>query len=74
MRTPGIAAMDACTGREDIQIGVFDRIGGADGDRTHDLRIANATLSQLSYGPTVGEIDNHTTVCHPLPTFPEKFL
>ena len=25
--------------------------GGADGDRTHDLRIANATLSQLSYGP-----------------------
>ena len=28
-------------------------IGGADGSRTHDLRIANATLSQLSYGPTV---------------------
>ena len=27
-------------------------IGGADGSRTHDLRIANATLSQLSYGPT----------------------
>jgi hypothetical protein len=26
--------------------------GGADGDRTHDLRIANATLSQLSYRPT----------------------
>ena len=25
--------------------------GGADGDRTHDLRIANATLSQLSYRP-----------------------
>ena len=24
---------------------------GADGIRTHDLRIANATLSQLSYGP-----------------------
>ncbi len=26
-------------------------IGGAGGDRTPDLRIANATLSQLSYGP-----------------------
>src|SRR4051794_7009627 len=25
--------------------------GGADEDRTHDLRIANATLSQLSYRP-----------------------
>ena len=28
------------------------RIGGAEGSRTPDLRIANATLSQLSYGPT----------------------
>ena len=28
------------------------RIGGAEGDRTLDLRIANATLSQLSYRPT----------------------
>ena len=27
-------------------------IGGAEEDRTPDLRIANATLSQLSYGPT----------------------
>ena len=26
-------------------------IGGAEGDRTPDLRIANASLSQLSYGP-----------------------
>ena len=26
-------------------------IGGAEEDRTPDLRIANATLSQLSYGP-----------------------
>src|SRR5690606_31662606 len=25
--------------------------GGAEGDRTPDLRIANAALSQLSYGP-----------------------
>ena len=28
-------------------------IGGAEEDRTPDLRIANATLSQLSYGPLV---------------------
>ncbi len=27
---------------------------GAEGDRTLDLRIANATLSQLSYRPTDG--------------------
>jgi hypothetical protein len=27
---------------------------GAEGDRTLDLRIANATLSQLSYRPTQG--------------------
>ena len=32
--------------------GGFDVFGGADGDRTHDLSIANAALSQLSYGPT----------------------
>jgi hypothetical protein len=29
--------------------------GGAEGDRTPDLRIANATLSQLSYGPDLFE-------------------
>src|SRR6185312_9778957 len=28
-------------------------VGGAEGDRTLDLRIANATLSQLSYRPTI---------------------
>ena len=27
------------------------KAGGAEGDRTPDLSIANATLSQLSYGP-----------------------
>jgi hypothetical protein len=27
-------------------------IGGVEEDRTPDLRIANATLSQLSYDPT----------------------
>ena len=26
-------------------------VGGAEGDRTPDLRIANAALSQLSYSP-----------------------
>ncbi len=31
-------------------------IGGDDEDRTHDLRIANAALSQLSYVPTRGRI------------------
>jgi hypothetical protein len=30
-----------------------DRTGGAEEDRTPDLRIANATLSQLSYRPIV---------------------
>jgi len=30
-----------------------EKIGGAEGDRTLDLRIANATLSQLSYRPTM---------------------
>ena len=28
--------------------------GGASRDRTDDLRVANATLSQLSYGPSLG--------------------
>ncbi len=30
----------------------FFKIGGPNEDRTHDLRIANAALSQLSYRPT----------------------
>jgi hypothetical protein len=29
--------------------------GGGEGDRTLDLRIANATLSQLSYSPEKGD-------------------
>jgi hypothetical protein len=37
-------------GDEDFRPG--GEIGGAEGDRTLDLRIANATLSQLSYRPT----------------------
>ena len=33
---------------------LFEFTGGAAGDRTPDLRIANATLSQLSYRPIQG--------------------
>src|ERR1700678_1587993 len=37
-----------------------DRIvGGASRDRTDDLRVANATLSQLSYGPVPHDSYNH---------------
>ncbi len=36
-------------------------IGGAEEIRTPDLRIANATLSQLSYGPT-GENEPDCTI------------
>ena len=35
----------------------FPRNGGAEGGRTPDLRIANATLSQLSYGPSAAAGD-----------------
>ena len=37
--------------------------GGAEEDRTPDLRIANATLSQLSYGPIIWTVKdpNDTT-------------
>jgi hypothetical protein len=31
---------------------IQERTGGVEEDRTPDLRIANATLSQLSYNPT----------------------
>jgi hypothetical protein len=33
--------------------------GGAEEDRTPDLRIANATLSQLSYGPIISRADKY---------------
>ena len=32
---------------------MWGKIGGAEEDRTPDLSVANAALSQLSYGPTV---------------------
>ena len=35
--------------------------GGDEGDRTLDLRIANATLSQLSYVPTENNYSAKTT-------------
>ena len=35
-------------------------VGGEEEDRTPDLRIANAALSQLSYPPNVGAILYHT--------------
>ena len=38
--------------RERKKAGKRGKSGGAEGDRTLDLRIANATLSQLSYRPT----------------------
>ncbi len=46
---------------------VFD--GGAEEDRTPDLRIANATLSQLSYGPVnqAADFNRRTVTCHPRP-------
>ena len=42
-----IADMAAKNGWKAVRIN-----GGADGDRTHDLQIANLALSQLSYCPT----------------------
>ena len=40
------------TGRRSPDSGLG--VGGGEGDRTLDLRIANATLSQLSYSPQNG--------------------
>ena len=43
----------ALSGRRWTGLDALGRLnGGAEGDRTLDLRIANATLSQLSYRPT----------------------
>ena len=35
-------------------------LGGADGDRTHDLQIANLALSQLSYCPKAQNLTTKT--------------
>ena len=39
-----------------LSIKINGLLGGADEDRTHDLRIANATLSQLSYRPKIRHV------------------
>jgi hypothetical protein len=39
----------------------FEKIGGAEEDRTPDLSVANAALSQLSYGPTVSTHGNESS-------------
>jgi hypothetical protein len=51
VRSPGVKPKTRKAAR---MSGEFEDLGGADGDRTHDLSIANAALSQLSYGPTRG--------------------
>src|SRR5271156_3923899 len=42
-------------GREEGRSFPAFRIGGGEGDRNLDLRIANATLSQLSYSPKTAQ-------------------
>ena len=46
--------------REGLRVGI---VGGASRDRTDDLRVANATLSQLSYGPVrlLADVDPNRT-------------
>ena len=53
MGMPGFAYGYAVAGFV-LNQGLRTKPGGADGDRTHDLSVANAALSQLSYGPTRG--------------------
>ena len=48
-----VASMNVDVGNRPSVVGY-----GAEGDRTLDLRIANATLSQLSYRPTDGHPRN----------------
>ena len=71
---PTIHFEDKCSGALVVR-------GGEEEDRTPDLRIANAALSQLSYPPNVGRILYHTgwlikaITSHPdanrLPRFPQ---
>ena len=44
---------DAMSRRRPKGEGQKEKVGGADGNRTHDLQIANLALSQLSYCPTL---------------------
>jgi hypothetical protein len=41
--------------KEGLESEALKFVGGDEEDRTPDLRIANATLSQLSYVPTLAE-------------------
>jgi hypothetical protein len=51
---PGHEGSDAATKKANRErLAFFLDRGGAEEDRTPDLRIANAALSQLSYGPTM---------------------
>ena len=46
--------------KKSFKISGLRKDGGAEEDRTPDLRIANATLSQLSYRPVFKDfIDSH---------------
>src|SRR4051812_26980970 len=57
-RSPTASAVPSagCRGRIQEDQGAVGEIGGPDQNRTDDLLIANETLSQLSYGPTLREI------------------
>ena len=39
-------------------------LNGADGDRTHDLHVANVALSQLSYCPKKTVSSTRLEACH----------
>ena len=45
----------------------FVETGGAEGDRTPDLGIANAALSQLSYRPFSGGVHRSERLLVPVP-------
>ena len=46
-----VSTGSAEAGRSQPSLGQIPALGGAEGDRTPDLVIANDALSQLSYGP-----------------------
>src|SRR6201986_4942195 len=46
----------ATSGQDCLALNEIESVGGEEEDRTPDLRIANATLSQLSYPPDVQTI------------------
>ena len=51
---------------------LHQELGGDEGDRTLDLRIANATLSQLSYVPTDGDFTGRNECRPSYPTALDK--